>query len=111
MTKGNEMNPDNSRFRTDVVDEKRAVLTMVETEYNQLLGKANPMMLHRDWADFDAWVQACIKKGIDSGWPVKVYEATADEVMAYWYTIGGDLQTSTLLQYAAHLLGRELREK
>jgi hypothetical protein len=88
-------------------DEKFAVLAIEEAEYNKLLGRAQPCALHASWRDYCAWVDDCIQEGVNRGWPVKVYEGTAQGVEAFMWASKRELETATLLAYARHLLRRE----
>lgn len=84
-----------------------AVLAMEEAEYNKPLRRAQPGALHSTWLDYCAWVDDCIQKGLDRGWPVKVYQGTAIGVNAFMWASKRELETATLLAYALHLLRLE----
>ena len=91
-------------------DEEIAVLRIQMTEYEQLLRHAKPLALHKDWASYSEWIERCIQKGLDCGWPVEVYERTAQEILAFSrMKCGGNLDTATLCAYALHIHGTEKR--
>ncbi len=92
--------------RHDLRDEEIAVLRIQMAEYDDLLRYAKPLTLHKDWASYNEWIEGCVQKGLDRGWPVEVYERTAQQILAYsWEKCGGNLDTATLCAYALHIHG------
>ena len=91
------------RFGLNAVDEVRAVVLVEEAAYKQFArhGQVGQVL---SWADYCAFVEKCIQKGVDSGWAVKVYEADNVGISAFLYSTGLDFNTRTLLIYAADLL-------
>lgn len=91
-----------SSLGQDIGDEKRAVLRVEKTTYEQLARSVKTWGV-LSWADYCAFVEKCIQEGLARGWPVKVYEGSDVGIRAFMHSTGLDFDTRTLLIYAADL--------